>query len=158
MSLKVFRLFSATSLLPSDNQNNASTHERTVSNCSMRFAHPRQTPWPQTRPESLQTIPLSLVFMSLSVRVEMMARTKRHSAVRKAPRVARIAARAAGLRTPTKPAKHTSRKEGADLLTPARWKVVTAYYQLLGGRSRLPPGGIATLQKKVFLDSRSTRV
>ena len=37
------------------------------------------------------------------------------------------AAKVAGLKTPTKSAKRFPRKEGAELLTLSRWKVVTEY-------------------------------
>ena len=41
--------------------------------------------------------------------------------------MAHVAAKVAGLKTPTKSAKRLPRKEGAELLTLPRWKVVTVY-------------------------------
>ncbi len=77
-----------------------------------------------------------------------MARTKKASSARKPPRLRRVAAHIAGMKTPSKPAGRISRKKGADLVTPSRWKVVTSYFQLLGGRSRLPPGGFEKLKNR----------
>lgn len=100
------------------------------------------------QPQKLYKQCLALLPPSVVVRIETMARTKRTSTPKNVSRVARVAARVAGLRTPAKPVKHTSRKQGADLLTPARWKVITAYYHLMCGRSRLPPGGMAKLKNR----------
>ena len=77
----------------------------------------------------------------------MMAEPRRSE--KKPPRLARVAARVAGLQTPVKPAVQLPlRKRGADILTPMRWKIIAKYYQLSGGKDRLPRGGMLTLKSQ----------
>ena len=77
---------------------------------------------------------------------------------KKPPRLARVAARVAGLQTPVKPAVQLPlRKRGADILTPMRWKIIAKYYQLSGGKDRLPRGGMLKLKSQFPNANLSTR-
>ena len=69
--------------------------------------------------------------------------------MKKPPRLRRVAASVAGLQTPSKPAANPRvRKSGADLPTPSRWRVVTAYFQVSKGKYRLPRGGMQELRRR----------
>ena len=59
-----------------------------------------------------------------------------------------VAAKVAGLKTPTNSAKCLPRKEGAELFTLSRWKVITVFGKMLVCRHRLPPGGMDRLKTK----------
>ena len=77
-------------------------------------------------------------------------RTSTRTPVKKAPRLCRVAARIACLATQgTKwkcpPAPH---KKQADLKTPDRWRIVTAYLELCKGKDRLLRGAMETLKKR----------
>ena len=78
-----------------------------------------------------------------------MAKSKRRSLVKKPPRLRRVAASVVGLQTPSKPAANPRvRKSGADLPTPSRWRVVTAYFQVSKGKCRLPRGDMQELRRR----------
>ena len=85
---------------------------------------------------------------SFEVIVEMdrLARTP----VKKPPRLQRVAAKIAGAATPsarrTRPP--TPRRKGADIKTPDRWRIVSAYLELCRGRDRLPRGAMSKLKSR----------
>eukprot|EP00117_Sycon_ciliatum_P039056 scpid92697/ scgid1715/ len=81
---------------------------------------------------------------------------------RKAPRLKRVVAKiAAGGVTPATQVKQaTPRKRGAEIKTPDRWRIVTAYMALAKGRDRLPRGSIAKLKSQfphLQLNARSVQ-
>ena len=58
------------------------------------------------------------------------------------PRLKRVASRVTGVKTPTKVATPSRRKKRADVLTPDRWRIVTAYLEISQGKDRLPRGAL----------------
>ena len=78
-----------------------------------------------------------------------MARSEK-SSKKKPPRLSRVASRMAGLATPSSKRTRapTPRKKCADVKTPDRWRVVTAYLELCKGRDRLPRGSMASLKAR----------
>ena len=66
----------------------------------------------------------------------------------KPPCVARIARSLKGLATPMKASVLTPRNKCADVRTPDRSKIVTAYFELLKGHDRLPRGAMETLKSR----------
>ena len=76
-------------------------------------------------------------------------KVKEYVSGEKMPRLRRLAASVAGLQTPSKPAANPRmRKSGADLLTPSRWRVVTACCQVSKGKDRLPRSGMQELRRR----------
>ena len=63
------------------------------------------------------------------------------------PRLKRVASRVTGVKTPTKVATPSRRKKRADVLTPDRWRIVTAYLEISQGKDRLPRGGFNQLKQ-----------
>ena len=69
--------------------------------------------------------------------------------MKKPPCLRCVAANVAGLQTPSKPAANPRvRKSGADLPTPSRWRVVTAYFQVWKGKDSLPRGCMQELRRR----------
>ena len=68
---------------------------------------------------------------------------------KKPPHDARIARGLKCLATPVKENAPTPRKKSADVRTPDRWKIVTAFFELLEGQDRLPRGAMETLNSLV---------
>ena len=64
------------------------------------------------------------------------------------PRLKRVASRVTGVKTPTKVATPSRRKKRADVLTPDRWRIVTAYLEISQGKDRLPRGGFNQLKQR----------
>ena len=94
---------------------------------------------------------LALIYISsFIVLMATPRRTSTRTPVKKAPRLCRVAARIAGLATPGAKRKcpPNPRKRHADLKTPDRWRIFTAYLELCKGKDRLPRGALETLKKR----------
>ena len=63
-------------------------------------------------------------------------------------RLKRVASRVTGVKTPTKVATPSRRKKRAEVLTPDRWRIVTAYLEISQGKDRLPRGGFNQLKQR----------
>eukprot|EP00117_Sycon_ciliatum_P049907 scpid88519/ scgid35311/ len=74
-----------------------------------------------------------------------MAPTPKEAAAQDPSRLEHFASKFCRQRTPVA-SRATQRRPGAEINTPLRWRIVTEYQNLLGDRSRVPPGGLKSLQ------------
>ena len=74
-----------------------------------------------------------------------MAPTAKEAAAQDPIRLEHFASKLCRQRTPVA-SRATQRRPGAEINTRLQWGIVTEYQKLLGDRSRVPPGGLKSLQ------------